>query len=77
MCHVHTNEELATILENLADLFAWKRRKSLVEAAAVLQHAESHERTAVTPRPLSGGPTRLNPLLRYPADHPGLSPLPT
>ena len=37
MCHVHTNEELANILENLADLFAWKRRKSLVEAAAVLR----------------------------------------
>ena len=37
MCHVHTNEELANILENLADLFTWKRRKSLVEAAAVLR----------------------------------------
>ena len=37
MCHVHTNEELANILENLADLFAWKRRRSLVEAAAVLR----------------------------------------
>lgn len=37
MCHVHTNEELANILENLADLFTWKRRKSLIEAAAVLR----------------------------------------
>jgi hypothetical protein len=37
MCHVHTNEELANILENLADLFTWKRRKSLVDAAAVLR----------------------------------------
>ena len=37
MCHVHTNEELANILENLADLFAWKRRESLVDAAAVLR----------------------------------------
>ena len=37
MCHVHTNEELANILENLADLFTWKRRKSLAEAATVLR----------------------------------------
>jgi hypothetical protein len=37
MCHVHSNEELANILENLADLFAWKRRKTLIEAAAVLR----------------------------------------
>ena len=37
MCHVHSNEELANILENLAGLFAWKRRKSLTEAAAVLR----------------------------------------
>jgi hypothetical protein len=37
MCHVHTNEELANILENLADLFTWKRRKSLIEAAVVLR----------------------------------------
>ena len=37
MCHLHTNEELANILENLADLFAWKRRESLVDAASVLR----------------------------------------
>lgn len=37
MCHVHTNEELANILENLAGIFTWKPRKSLVEAAAVLR----------------------------------------
>ena len=37
MCLEHTNEELANILDNLAGLFAWKRRKSLVEAAAVLR----------------------------------------
>jgi len=33
MCRVHTDEELANILETLADLFAWKRRKTLSEAA--------------------------------------------
>lgn len=37
MCHVHTNEELANILETLADLFTWKRRARLSEAAAVLR----------------------------------------
>lgn len=37
MCHPYTNEELANILENLADLFTWKRRQSLADAAAVLR----------------------------------------
>ena len=37
MCHLHTNEELANILENMADLFAWKRRASLVDAAAQMR----------------------------------------
>jgi len=37
MCQEHTPQELANILENLADLFTWKRRQSLVDAAAVLR----------------------------------------
>ena len=37
MCHVHTNEELANILHTLAELFTWKRRRGLTEAAAVLR----------------------------------------
>ena len=33
MCRVHTAEELANILDTMADLFAWKRRETLVQAA--------------------------------------------
>ena len=49
MCHVHTNEELANILENLADLFTWKRRKSLTEAAAVLRSPSRQWRHPAVP----------------------------
>lgn len=39
MCHEHTKEELANILDmdTLADLFTWKRRARLAEAAAMLR----------------------------------------
>lgn len=37
MCHVHTNEEMANILETLADLFSWKRRARFTEAAVILR----------------------------------------
>ena len=49
MCHVHTNEELANILENLADLFTWRRRKSLTEAAAVLRSSDRQWRHPAIP----------------------------
>jgi len=37
MCQEHTREELANILDTLADLFTWKRRARLAEAAAMLR----------------------------------------
>ena len=37
MCHEYTNEELANILDNLGGLFAWKRRRTLVEAAEIVR----------------------------------------
>ena len=49
MCHLHTNEELANILENLADLFTWKRRESLVDAAAVLRSTDRQWRHKAMP----------------------------
>ncbi len=49
MCHLHTNEELANILESMADLFAWKRRKSLTEAAAVLRSTDRQWRHPAMP----------------------------
>jgi hypothetical protein len=49
MCHVHTNEELANILETLADLFSWKRRERLTEAAAVLRSPTRQWRHPETP----------------------------
>lgn len=49
MCHVHTNEEMANILETLADLFSWKRRERFKEAAVVLRSPSRQWRHAATP----------------------------
>lgn len=49
MCHVHTNEEMANILETLADLFSWKRRERFKEAAVVLRSPSRQWRHVATP----------------------------
>ena len=49
MCHVHTDEEMANILETLADLFSWKRRERFTEAAAVLRSPTRRWRHPATP----------------------------
>ena len=70
MCHVHTNEELANIVEMLADLFSWKRRQRLVEAAAVLRSPTREWRHPAIPNvPFENGfvPGRYDPVPEEPS----------
>ena len=49
MCQEHTREEVANILDTLADLFTWKRRARLAEAAAVLRSPSREWRHPAAP----------------------------
>lgn len=49
MCQEHTREELANILDTLADLFTWKRRARLAEAAATLRAPSAEWRHPAVP----------------------------
>jgi len=46
MCRTHTAQEVANILDTMADLFAWKRRKGLSELAAVARMPSRGWRTS-------------------------------